>query len=64
MIEIELEVLQLRSGGYWAKPADSCGNVGWHPIPWTMTWGRTKRAALQKFIDSHAKPTVTFKFKQ
>lgn len=44
--KLTLERVELNSGVY-IRPLNSCGNIGWHPFPWTMLPER-------KFLEAHA----------
>lgn len=47
--KIRIEGIELRSGGWLARPAGSLGNVGNYPFPWTAVSGTSRENAINKF---------------
>jgi len=41
---MELEAVRLK-GGWFVRPLGQLGSMGWHPVPWEMTYIKGARSA-------------------
>jgi hypothetical protein len=47
---IEIEAVRLKSG-WFVHPKGACGTMGWHPVPWEITYikgARNEQDALHR----------------
>lgn len=60
---MNLDVTQLTSGTYCARPRGSVGTCGFYPFAWTAAFGNTPSEAREEFIYAHKEKIVLAKLR-